>query len=513
MVKKVIENYYSYILIVCVSLPFLLALWTNEYQPGNDESWQLQAAHRLAAGEGYNSTRNILNQTFELSVGKYSYLPDWPPGYSLLIALHMQFGLTMDTAAKFIKSFFILLALFFWYRLSKQILQTVFFQLTFILFISVIIIDNQGSTTDIMSLALIPYLFGFFYSPKIKPSRLLIPGTIIAILIFVKYTNLVFVLVFSLLIFLSNFKEIKTVVIKVFMFSVLPLTTYGFISLTNKIYASQSVFLNRGSYSLDFFADIHWMLFSFYYFLKNIFIQPLHIHNVLDLLVSKPEIKFLCIATITLITTFLFIVLVYKQQKTDTHFQPSVLLLIAAVIGQIVFFFFLAGFVYEQSKTTHFFQNWPFIRFRYSMFLALFVFLLFLRTIEFHASKKIKFKAVHLKIILVFFILTALVGQSSNAYEMHHNFRKYTNQKQTLIKKINRIKSNHSNSDLIVFAHSSASKMLIAQNIFYTLRLPNPKNNYQFKNQTIVVCIESDKSNLSFPFKISYKKYNFQKLN
>jgi len=99
-------NKYGFILLITFVflIPFGITYFSNEYLPGYDEAWQVQAAKRLYCGEGYTASRDDIRfnkrTCFDLASNQFDYLAAWPPGYSLTIAGLLGIGLKANSALK-----------------------------------------------------------------------------------------------------------------------------------------------------------------------------------------------------------------------------------------------------------------------------------------------------------------------------------------------------------------------------------------------------------------------------
>lgn len=95
------------------------------YKPGTDEAWQVQAAIRLANGDGLTSSMDdlaliALESDNDLSKSKYLLLTNWPPIYSILIAGFISLGFSSKIALSIINLLFYLLGLCGWLLVLKR---------------------------------------------------------------------------------------------------------------------------------------------------------------------------------------------------------------------------------------------------------------------------------------------------------------------------------------------------------------------------------------------------------
>lgn len=220
-----------------LALPFVFVLLANDYLPGTDESYQLEAAVRLAGGQGYTAgwcwatgcsprpgaqlaDDQGMNAPAkkDLSTPVFTRVVAWPIGYSLMVATFVKFGIPFGIAAKLLKLIALIATLSAWSHFANQFVRGFAARLMFCAFMGFFAVVCAESATDLMLLGLFAAISnlvlngafptgagpsGIVWSPKV----LLLSGLLTGIAIALKYSALPFAVLVGAWILWSRRKE------------------------------------------------------------------------------------------------------------------------------------------------------------------------------------------------------------------------------------------------------------------------------------------------------------------
>ena len=308
-----------------IILPYSITVCINPYHPETDETWQLQAAYRIANGEGYTCS---WNPPQDLSVPHYDYLTNWPPGYPLIIAGIMKAGISLEWAAKVIKICLLFFGFLFWTIISDKFLETLWTKSIFVACISVTAIFYAFSSTDIFLWAIFPLFITLIILRKENTSRsiissaleymvIVLAGILCSLLFLVKYLGVVFLPIGLALIWLSfsNKKDLKNLFLKSLLFILLPILTIIGVYLINTESAGQLSSLVTGKETL---SSLHFSPQWLLAFVRAFFlISPFNI--LLNIVMTKMGLVsshiMMIIFGLSLVFCVAFTYIIYKAWK------------------------------------------------------------------------------------------------------------------------------------------------------------------------------------------------------
>jgi len=376
--------------------------------------------------------------------------------------------------------------------------------------ISINLIDNSGSITDLITIAFFPLVVLFLLKAREKEilanriKLLILTGALVGLSLSVKYTLLVLIPMGVIWIFLARTKNIKHTIIETVCFFTIPALTYVLIAFINESHSENIAFLDSDPYTLVFFKDISWILNSLYQLLSNFLIRPLHIHNILELTLSKLNISEIY-NTVEVITTLVIfagvIFLITKYYIKFSSFKNTLIFLLSGLLALISFYLFLAGYMYTKGLTDNMYANWPFVRFRYSLFFALFTILVIIHVGENYFANLLESNKRLVFLISFISILVSFIGIIKYSNVRAKEYKQYETNKKSLLKKLDKIKNEQKNILAIALSPSKAYKMLIWEDKIYTSRNHDILNNskYYFSEKTLFLYITSkNKKDISF---------------
>lgn len=246
-----------------LTLPFVFVLLANDYLPGTDESYQLEAAVRLAGGQGYTAgwcwatgcsprpgAQLAEDQGMnapakkDLSTPVFTRVVAWPIGYSLLVAGFVKMGIPFGTAAKFLKLVALMGSIFAWYHFASRVVTNLAARLVFCAFMSFFSVVCAESATDLMLLGLFaaishlvltvpaspgPATFGARWPAKV----LLLSGLLTGISIALKYSALPFAVLVGGWLLMSSRGDMRAALRDSTLFAFPPAVIVGAIFLSN----------------------------------------------------------------------------------------------------------------------------------------------------------------------------------------------------------------------------------------------------------------------------------------
>ncbi len=137
------------------------------FEVGKDQATQLEAAQRLAHGQGLTTTSDVEAASYDIMVNSNpQYLTWWPPGFSLIIAACLKLGLSLFVSLKIIYSVVSLVGWIGWALLVSQFIALPFRigerEYPIHLVIAVLLpvfFTPRWDGTDIFLWAAIPFIF------------------------------------------------------------------------------------------------------------------------------------------------------------------------------------------------------------------------------------------------------------------------------------------------------------------------------------------------------------------
>ncbi len=179
-----------------IILIFVTLLFTNYFEISNDGRHYLSTAESLKEGFKYSSLGR------SQSANNLSFLPDWPPVYSVLISMvAFIFKLSVLESVKILHIFLFLVVAV---QISKVKIDSyvVLFRITIIL----ILLNTGHFTSSNAEILFYPFIFLIYYKFDWFSSNLFILGSMSGIFYLIKYTFIFLFPSFLLILLLKNIK-------------------------------------------------------------------------------------------------------------------------------------------------------------------------------------------------------------------------------------------------------------------------------------------------------------------
>ncbi len=177
---------------LCLWSPLFATLAALPYfVPGPDESYQIQGATQMAIGNGYVAAHNA--EVKDLAAPALARIVEWPIAYSYSLRQLIDIGLTPLEAAKAFQLFALVLALAAWAWLLAKLQLSLWLCAGFLPLVFTQFLAWGIYSTNALSWALFPLLFGLGLEACRKPSQALAASCVCAILVVFRYQNLVLI--------------------------------------------------------------------------------------------------------------------------------------------------------------------------------------------------------------------------------------------------------------------------------------------------------------------------------
>jgi hypothetical protein len=200
--------------VLCLSALLLItARLLTPIEIDKDQGVQLEAAYRLAGGQGLTSTDTFKAASLDVSEpAEMNYVTWWPPGYSILIAGTLLLGLPIQVSLKVICGLTTLMGWFGWGGIASQVMSKPLrirrwrLPVNFIIAaLAPIIVTPSWQGTDIFLWAGIPWIVLLLIRARHQQGALtltLIAGLLFGCLLAIRYASF-FILVGTPLILLQ----------------------------------------------------------------------------------------------------------------------------------------------------------------------------------------------------------------------------------------------------------------------------------------------------------------------
>ena len=245
--KKSFVNFLPLFLGGILILPFLYYLFKLfQYIPGFDETFQIEAGLRISRGLG-NTYSWVLGK--DLAEPNFTFQNAWPIGYSFILSTLLFIGLPLIIALKVLKTLVILSSIYFWIRFGNNFLNDIYSRIVFASLIAAHVILCSVSVTDMMIIMLVPVFSGLVFRlshnedfPNYDRLRVFVNpiaiGTIVALIILIKYSGLFLIFTGIGWICYSNYRLPRTGIVNILKFSIPICVILLAISIVNYFYTS-----------------------------------------------------------------------------------------------------------------------------------------------------------------------------------------------------------------------------------------------------------------------------------
>lgn len=502
-----VQNVFLDILILCFII-FTIVVSTYTYRPSYDEAWQLQAATRLSTLNELTVSMDDIHNWNEndLSKNLYTYLTNWPSGYSISIAFLNKLGLSITLSAQIFQIIFLLVATVFWTILGYRYIRFPLLRFIFVFIILFYVFNIRH--TNLANFALFPILTLLMLSfhKEDKSIKLIFPGIAVSLAIAFRYQSVVFIPIGVIWLFYINRKNIKIFFTQSFIFSITPIFIYLSILYFNRLYGTdlwtEKVLSNT----------VNWKTVWLVWASKAVFIESVRLDSLFLFLLKLIHLNnisenFLNIMGV-LSVLFIMAVVFYSIKKQETK-----LLVVWFAISFLCNFFMLIVVTLFQSDLTS--KLTPLNVSRYYIIFGPLIFLfIFIYIQDLNKLLKLLYK---LRYFIVILVLSVTIFNTFS-YAKKHNILEYTSKKKLLNSRIELVKNKYPNSNLIAFTtvKSGLHTYLIPEDYVPTFRYIENIENICFSDSTLVLFLLNKKdyirlSNSSFDPQNLYD-YNFLKL-
>jgi len=218
----------------------------------------------------------------DLSTQTYTYLSSSPPGYSIAIYLLLLSGLSLSVSMKMFEVFVWFVGIIGWALLGTRFIGTELLKL-FFLWIIVTVSQNYffGSNPSLCLWALMPYWTVFLLKLQNGDKKravfadCLVLSLIASLAILFRYQAIIFIPCGIVCIILMAGWKKPCSYLKGLVYSILPVITYGLISL--KIYIENGYSTPLQLHSMDPIWEYKWLIYPF----KNVSLDMFHFDKVL----------------------------------------------------------------------------------------------------------------------------------------------------------------------------------------------------------------------------------------
>jgi len=217
------------------------------FQVGKDQASQLEAAENLVAGRGLTTTA-VPSQSFDISVDpEPRYLTWWPPGFSLVVAVFLKAGLSLQVSLKIVYLFVTLIGWIGWAVVISHFLTRPLtlgqrkYPLHFIIAAALPLFFTLGwDGTDILLWAGIPFLLVLLFKQRESNAGLLsvvVAGLLFGALYAIRYASLFLALFALLMLFQVRFPDYRSALKRYALFLLSGLTIVLPTYLYSRLYA------------------------------------------------------------------------------------------------------------------------------------------------------------------------------------------------------------------------------------------------------------------------------------
>lgn len=484
---NIIKNNKLECLSICIAIAGILVIF-NTYYPFYDESWQLQAAFRLLKhGELTGSMGILINwNNKDLSNNYYSFITNWPPGYSFSIALISLLGFSIITSAKIFAVTIYLVLLYYWYLIINIIIKSKFLNTIAFIIISLFAIKVHHTNLAVLTIySTITYIIIKQREKSISFTTLALLSILASVAILFRYQAII--LIPSLFLFVIYWVKdnLKARILKSFLLVLLPITTYLCIFFINRILGTD-LWTEIVTESPLSFRGI-WFLWA----LKSIFLETTNLDKIIIALMKHLGLISYTNFILYIISFLICIALIITSVRNYKLNNNRVLIswFLASFTINIFFLLLISIIQYDNnSKITA--LN---VSRYYMMFIPLFIAILVsyidikkIRLLENRVVKNISL--ITLLIVGIFYVTNEFKASNSDAY--------YKN-REVILNTINNIERSEKISKSLVLTtkKSGIHTYLIVEDNYPVFRYLNNIESLYFTEPTLVIFI-LDESNI-----------------
>jgi hypothetical protein len=485
--------------ILLLSIPYFIVVLLLKYEPSWDETFQIEAAIRLAKVGIYDSSWKL---PIVWGENNYNYLNAWPPGYSLFLSVFIFSGIKPMFISKLLRITFIILSYYIWKKNANKILKDYFLIFIYKLILITFLIISSNYNTELLLLILLGYIWRYIYNFSFIHDHFkfyFLLGFITSLLFLFKYTGLGFIVAIAFLLFLQMSKQkINSFFLK-YSFFVLPIIIIiSIIFYLNHKYTNDIITMSYLP-SINNIRNINRI--SYFSFIHTVFFNSLQIPLIISKLLYY---KWKIAGDIFIFIYYLFIVSIivfyFYTNRNRSNIKVRKFIFLTLILFLI---FSLFMFIYTLFFFTDLNSWYPLNEYRYYLPIAPLLFILFL-----FFSKSIinKFKFLILPFIILLFIIVNLytIKKYKNSIYANNEIHKVNN----FIKSLN-TKTN-SNS-VMIFTDLTLFTLIDRYHNVNIYQFPSvfaQKQTYYQKKNTIVVLISSKFNYQDFNGKNSEKNFN-----
>lgn len=476
-----------------LTVPYFISVLIFKYEPSWDETFQIEAAIRLAKVGSYDASWNFPSVW---GLNSYSYLNAWPPGYSILLSIFIFCGFKPYFISKILRLVLILLSYKIWQKNVDNVLTNISIKIIVKMVLLSFLIISSNYNTELILLFLFGYLWSYVYNFSKRQDNyhfFLKIGFISSLLFLFKYTGLGYIIsIFFLLFYQSYLFRIKNILIKYALFFLPIVITIFTVFFLNHNYANDIITMN---YIPSFSNIYNFKSVSFSIYIKTVFFDSIQIPLIIyKILVYKFEnfgtyfVYIYYFLIVTMITLYFYKKYNYGDKNTNKLLKLTLFVI-------LVFSFFM--FLYSLFFFTDLNSWYPLIEYRYYLPLSpLIVILIFyfieklLQDLEFP-----KYFNIVIISLLCFLVNLYTLKKYKNAIDSNYE-----------IKKINNFIFDLKNKT------KSKNIMLLTDLTFFTLIERNHNMNvYLFPSLSIINHVQLQKKNTLVV--IICSNFNYQRFN
>ena len=475
--------------------PFFYVLFSNGYVSCTDETYQLQAAYRLANGQGNTCFRS---PPLDLSIIKYDYLVHWPPGYSLAIASLMKLGISLDAVTKLFKALTIILGIILWLKLSNEFITNTNLRVIFLTFICITFTHLSFSPTDLFLLAVFPFFSHLMLSVSINSRDYLIPSkkelsclilssVIVSILILMKYQSLVFIPIGILWLLIQNKRKLTSAFIRIMFFCLPPSITYFTITYLNLRFGGSFTDFHSNSI-LDVTLNCEWWLNAMQGLLQALLAKPFFVDKIISFLIAKTGLNInqnFLIDIFSLSFALLLIYIFYKQRKKNLEIREITNWFLVCLFGMLAFLGFLTIF-YRDNFTTI-----PLANTRYYSFLISLLIIIILSFFQSYLQNITNHRKFYLKIFTIIIVVLAEVGIIGYSNYKNSQYILFNREKEIIRKQIDFVLSKYKDTPAMAVANNPYINMLLWEDYIHSYRKLDNEGTF-FGKPTLVFIIDKN---------------------
>jgi len=432
-------DHYPLIAASALTIPFLAALFFHDYVPGWDESFQLSAAGRLAEGLGLS----IYQTGLVLHENDFRFLAEWAPGYSMMIALLLKAGLSLDIASKAFKTAAILTALYTWFRLAHRYTGSRMITFLFLAFLTGLMALNHGNVTDIMIIMLFPVLT-LLVTGEHRPCNFLWISLVLALMVLFKY-SMTFLLAGVAFWILWEFRNrLSQAIGYLFISLMLPLLLWLTLIIVSKNLWGRFTFFDKNPFPDNFSDAIGFVPGILTEWIAGLTIKPFFgVVNNFSIINHPWFIPMLVVMILLLPPVILILIRVYHRGEAD---RRMIIWIITTALASLLM---LGGMTFKYPRDLYY----PAREVRYFIFLTLLIYVVILSWPKWVGLVK-KNKLIRSGIFTGGVFLVFLMAMTLFSMRFGQLWAEYSSEKQFVTEVVNEVEHENPSGTSVVISYT-----------------------------------------------------------